>query len=80
MTTHDLPQKAPAVLAAGADDRRPLDKHGPSERSSLAPARIGRASVRTLDGDAGESAARKQGEALLAIARSFRLLDEKEDD
>lgn len=55
-----------------------LDKADRSERSSGAAVQIGHASVRAVEGDAGQAAARAQGEALLAIARSFGLLDEKE--
>ena len=57
-----------------------LDKSGRSEPSSGAVVRIRRASVRAVRGDAGELAARSQGEALLAIARRLGLLDEKEGE
>lgn len=54
-----------------------LDKTGRSERSSGAAVRIGRASVHLAEGDAGETAARAQAEALHSIARRLGLLDEK---
>jgi hypothetical protein len=59
---------------------RSLDNRFRSERSSGSGVRIGRASVLALAGDAGEAAARAQGEALIAIAKSLGLMDEEEPE
>lgn len=63
------------------DSQLTLDIEGRSEASSLVPKGaipLVRASIWLAEGEAGESAARSQGEALLAIARSLGLDDDKE--
>lgn len=63
------------------DSVNPLDNDRRSEASSRSGAiRVVGTSVRLVEGDASDAAARAQGEALMAIARSLGLVDDKGGD